>query len=226
MILPDYWLPRPKIELDPQIRSEFDQLLARIKDRGTPYRVDYTYPVPKWQFLCYLADQHGVVLHGTGDANIEIFEPRPSNDLNEFGAQTAVYAALDGLWAMFFAILDRSQYSMATSNACIRLVDGAGNISEPCYVFSISQDALRQQPWRKGTVYLLPGDTFVNQPSLEFGPYEVHIPQVASFVPLKPLGSLEVWPAEFPFLGDIRGIDDARLQEYGQAMQSGAPWPE
>jgi hypothetical protein len=226
MILPDYWLRRPNLEIDPQTRSEFDRLYARVKTAGINIPIDYTFQVPKWQFLCYLADTHAVVLHGTGDMNIELFEPRPSNDLNEFGAQTAVYAAGDGLWAMFFAIIDREHYPMATSNACIRLVDKTGQASEPYYVFSISQYALLQKPWRHGTVYLLPGSTFVNQPSMSFGPYEVRFPQLASLVPVKPLAQLEVAPEDFPLLKDIRGIDDARLAEYGQAMQAGAPWPE
>ena len=226
MMLPDYWLQRPNTEIDSQILSDFDQLFARLKASGTNTWIDYTLPAPKWQFLCYLADQHGVVLHGTGDPYIQVFEPRPSNDLSEFGAQTAVYAAGDGLWAMFYAILDRLHYPMATSNACIRLVDKAGRVSEPCYVFSISQSALRQKPWRKGMIYLLPGDMFVNQPSLRFGLYEVRIPQLASLVPVKPFARMEVTPEDFPFLKDIRGIDDARLPEYGQAMQTGAPWPE
>jgi hypothetical protein len=225
-MLPDYWLQRPKIEIDYQTRSDIDKLLARVKVAGSNTRIDYAFPVPKWQFLCYLADQQGVVLHGTGDPNIQVFDPRPSNDLGEFGAQTAVYAARDGLWAMFFAILDRSHYPMSTSNACIRLVDEAGQVSEPRYVFSISQSALRQHPWRNGMIYILPGDSFVNQPSLRFGAYEVQIPQLASLVPVKPFAHLEVIPEDFPFLKDIRGLDDARLQEYGQAMENGAPWPE
>lgn len=225
-LLPDYWLQRPQIALDDQTRYDFDHLFARLEAAGGNTRIEYNFTVPKWQFLCYLADEQGVVLHGTGDPNIQVFEPRLSNDLNEFGAQTAVYAAGDGLWAMFFAILDREQYSMSTSNACIRLVDETGQVSEPRYVFSISQDALRQQPWRTGTVYVLPRETFANQPSLRFGPYEVRIPQLASLVPVKPLAHLVVYPEDFPFLKDIRAIDDARLHEYGQAMQTGAPWPE
>jgi hypothetical protein len=226
LILPDYWLTRPPLELGSQLRSEFDQLFAKLKTANANTRIAYTFPAPKWQFLCYLADQLGVVLHGTGDPHIQVFEPRPSNDLTEFGAQTAIYAAGDGLWAMFYAILDRKHYPMSTSNACIRLVDEAGQISEPHYVFSISQNVLRRQPWRKGTIYLLPGDTFVNQPSLRFGPYEVRVPQLASLVPVKPFAQLEVAPEDFPFLGDIRGLDDARLEEYAQAMQAGAAWPE
>jgi hypothetical protein len=127
---------------------------------------------------------------------------------------------------MFFAILDRTHTPMATSNACIRLADEDGHVSEPRYVFSISRDALRRRPWRKGVVYLLPGDTFVNQPSLRFQRYEVRVPQLASLLPVKPIAWLDVAPEEFPFLKDIRGLDDARLEEYGQAMQTGAPWPE
>jgi hypothetical protein len=225
MILPDYWLQRPALELNAQTRSDFDQLYADIKAAGSPTRIRYDHPAPKWQFLCYLADEHGVVLHGTGDPRIEVFEPRPSNDLAEFGARTAVYAAQDGLWAMFFAIVDRTHYSLATTNACVRLSDETGLVSEPRYVFAISEPALRQQPWRTGTVYLLPGETFEQQPALRFGPYEVRVPQLASLVPVRPLAQLEVAPEDFPFLKDIRGLEDGRLAEYGQAMQTGAPWP-
>ncbi len=226
MGLPDYWLRRPKATLSPKMRADFDQLYAEIKATETSRCIDYHIPAPKWQFLCYLAEQHGVVLHGTGAPALQVFEPRPSIDLSEFGAQTAVYAAEDGLWAMFFAILDRVNYPMATSNACVRLVDKNGKESEPYYVFSISQSALLKQPWRRGMVYLLPGDTFINQPSLRFGQYEVQIPQLASLVPVKPYSYLGVAPEEFPFLKDIRGIDDSRLAEYGEAMQAGAPWPK
>jgi hypothetical protein len=226
MMLPDYWLRRPKFEIDAQARSDIDQLIASYRAAGTNTRINYTFPVPKWQFLCYVAEQHGVVLHGTGEPDIQTFEPRQSNDLEAFGAQIAVYAAGDGLWAMFFAVLNRADFPMATTNACVRLIDEAGQISEPHYVFSISHLALVQQPWRKGLVYLLPGDTFVKQPSFQFGPYEVRVPQLASLEPVKPFAQLEVVPEDFPFLRDIRGLNDARLAEYGQAMQTGAPWPK
>ncbi len=226
MNLPDYWLHRPKIEIDTQTRADIDRFLASAKAGETINRIDYRFAVPKWQFLCYLADQHGVVLHGTGDPRIQLFEPRQSSDLAEFGAQTAIYAAVDGLWAMFFAIVDRTGYSLTTTNACVHLVDTDGTVFEPIYVFAISHAALRQQPWRTGTVYLLPGDTFVHQPSLRFRQYEVRSTQVASLVPVRPFAQLEVTPQDFPFLKDIRGLDDSRLAEYGEAMQSGAPWPE
>jgi hypothetical protein len=226
MMLPNYWLRRPNIELDSSALFSLNHLFETVMAAGNCIRIDYTLPIPKWQFLCYLADQPGVTLHGTGDPNIQVFEPRKSNDLTDFGAQTAVYAAGDGLWAMFFAILDRTLYPMATSNACVRLADEGGVVSEPFYVFSISQNSLHKQPWRNGSVYLLPSETFIYQPSLRFGPYEARIPQMASLSQVIPFARLDVTPEDFPFLKDIRGLDDARLEEYGRAMQTGAPWPE
>ena len=136
-----------------------------------------------------------------------------------------MYAAGDGIWAMFFAIVDRDRVPSIT-NACVRLVDAAGNVSPPRYVFSVSQSALPDQPWRPGTVYVLPGDSFTLQPPLRFGEYEVRIPQLASFEAVRPVARVAVEPTDFPFLSDIRGHDDDRPAEYARALETGAPWPE
>jgi len=224
MMLPDYWLARPSLNVDEGTQIAFDELLnTTLSIDGCP-TIEFTLPWPKWQFLCRLADHHDIALHGSGDPNIVLFEPRQSNDLNEFGNQKAIYAASDGLWAMFFAIVDRERV-MSITNACIRLADEAGNIHGPYYVFSVSQSALPNQPWRTGTVYLLPRSTFTLQPPITFGSNQVHIAQLASPVPVQPLAKLMVTPADFPFLMQIRGHDDQRLQEYATALQTGAPWP-
>jgi hypothetical protein len=49
------------------------------------FRVFHTLPWQKWQFLCHLADHHAIALHGSGDPNIALFEPRQFNDLSAFG---------------------------------------------------------------------------------------------------------------------------------------------
>jgi hypothetical protein len=147
-------------------------------------------------------------------------------DLSAFGNQKAVFAAGDGIWAMFFAIVDRERYKMSVNNACVQLVDANGHASQPFYVFSISREAFKQQPYRRGTVYLLPRATFIPQPSIRFGPYDVHIAQLASLEEVNPIARLEVTAQDFPFLQQIRSHDGARLHEYAQAMQSGAPWPD
>ena len=103
MELPDYWLSRPGVEPGPDKRASFDRMWDRaIASGGRPLvEVD---PALRWQFLCHLADARGFVLHGSGDPGIDVFEPRQAIDLSAFGNQRAVYAACDGIWAMFFAI--------------------------------------------------------------------------------------------------------------------------
>jgi hypothetical protein len=60
---------------------------------------------------------------------------------------------------------------------------------------------------------------------MAFGTNQVHIAQLASFEPIQPLARLTVTPQDFPFLSQIRGHDDQRMQEYATALQTGAPWP-
>jgi hypothetical protein len=224
MLLPDYWLTRPSVIFDERTQLAFDELLKTTLSSGGCPTIDYTLPWPKWQFLCHVADQHDVALHGSGDPNITLFEPRQSNDLNEFGNQVAIYAASDGLWAMFFAIIDRDRVTSIT-NACVRLADETGTVHGPYYIFSVSQAALPNRPWRTGTVYLLPRRTFTVQPPMAFGSNQVHFAQLASFVPVQPVAKLTVTPEDFPFLRQIRGHADDRLQEYATALQTGATWP-
>jgi len=224
MELPDYWLARPGVEPDPDMRASFDRTWDRGIASGDGPMVEVE-PALRWQFLCHLADARGFVLHGSGDSGIDVFEPRQAVDLSAFGNQKAVYAAGDGIWAMFFAIVDRDRVPSVT-NACVRLADAAGRVSPPRYVFSISQSALPNRPWRSGTVYVLPGDSFTLQPPLRYGEFEVRIPQLASLVAVRPLARVAVEPADFPFLPQIRGHDDDRLAEYARALETGAPWPE
>ena len=224
MMLPDYWLTRPNMVFDERTKSAFDELLDSSLSIGGCPTIPFTLPWPKWQFLCYVADHHHLALHGSGNPDIAQFEPRQSNDLGEFGNQKAIYAASDGLWAMFFAVVDRDRV-VSITNACVRLADQTGTLHGPYYVFSVSQSALPSQPWRTGTVYLLPRRTFIPQPPVAFGSNEVHIAQLASFEPVQPLAKLTITPADFPFLTQIRGHDDQRLRDYATALQTGAPWP-
>ena len=224
MKLPDYWMTQPAAHFDEATQKAFDALFNTTIQTGGCPTIKYTLPYPKWQFLCYLADHHDIALHGSGAPDIALFEPRQSNDLSEFGNQKAVYAASDGLWAMFFAVVDRDRVGSIT-NACVCLTDETGAVLGPYYVFSVSKSALPSQPWRTGTIYLLPRSTFITQSPMSFGPYQVHFAQLASFEAVQPLAKLAIDPEDFPFLTQIRGHEDERLQEYAMAMQTGAPWP-
>lgn len=225
-MLPDYWLPRPAYALTAENRAAFDGLLEQARKDGPRTEINYHLEAPKWQFLSYASEQLGLAMHGSGNDRIEVFEPRQPYDLNDFGNQKAVYAAGDGIWAMFYAVVDRERYKMWINNACARLVAKSGETSGPYYVFSVSQQVLALKPWRSGVVYLLPMDTFIEQPPIPYGEFEARIPQLASLEPVIPLAKLRVEPADFPFLSQVRGLDDARIEEYGRAMQTGGPWPD
>ncbi len=225
MMLPDYWMTRPFANIDETTKKAFDDLFNRAINVGGCPTIEYTLPQPKWQFVCHLADHHKIAMHGSGNPDIPVFEPRQSSDLNEFGNQKAVYAASDALWAMFFAVVDRDRVA-SIANACMSMTDQAGAVHGPFYVFSVSQSALPGKPWRKGTLYLLPNKSFVTQPQMAYGPYQVHFAQLASFEPVQPLAKLTITPEDFPFLLQIRGHADERLQEYATAMKTGAPWPD
>lgn len=222
--LPPYFLPRPPVPTDAPTLAAFDALWAEAKGRGGP--IDYRLGAPKWQFLCHLADSGELLLHGSGNPGIALFEPRKSDDLNEFGDRQAIYAASDGIWTLYFAILDRDRYPMSLINSATRLELGSGQQSEPFYFFSISQAALTQRPFRRGTIYLLPRVSFEAQPAQRYRGADIRPLQWASPVPVKPLAQLAVGPEDFPFLDQLRGHDDEPTFARARANPDGFPWVE
>ena len=99
-------------------------------------------------------------------------------------------------------------------------------MSQPYYCFSISQQAMAQQPYGNGYVYLLPSPTFVRQPAFRHDPWLVHVVQLASPEAVTPLAKLAVSPEDFPFLHQMRTHDDSRGELYAEAMSQALPWPE
>ncbi|MEX0761303.1 MAG: hypothetical protein WD208_09065 [Dehalococcoidia bacterium] len=209
--------------LAPEIITSFEHLFAERVLRAGGAGIDYTLPAPKWQFLNYMADTKEVVMHGSGDSTISEFQPRQSNDVDEFGDQRAVYAASDGIWATYFAIVDRDRFVRSLVNTCFRVVEPGGT-SEPYYYFSVNRGALPHQPWRPGTVYVLPRKTFEPQPWQRSRGIEIESAQWRSFVPVKPLARIAVNPSDFPFLGQIRGHDPVAVRQRSMTDPDGFPW--
>ncbi len=235
MQLPSYYLPRPDADWGAETIASFEQLYTQAVEPGTGEWIDYRLPAPKWQFLCHLCDRRHVVLHGSGNPDIAEFEPRQSNDMNAFGNRRAVYAASDGIWAMFFAIADRDHGVTSLGSACFHVVEPgqesgphsgtySGTYSGPYYLFSINGDALPHAPWRNGTIYILPGETFERQPHVRLRGVEVDSAQWASLVPVRPLARLAVAPEDFPFLAQIHPHDPAVIRERALADPDGFPW--
>ncbi len=220
---PDFMTQRPPMPADAATLAAFDALYdtAVATNRGGP--IDYRLAPPRWQFICHIADTREVVLHGSGNPAIAEFEPRQPVDNTEFGNRKAVYAASDGLWPMYFAILDRDRHNMSLINASARLLADDGAPGEPLYFFSISADALPLAPWRRGTIYFLPRATFEQQPEGQFSGRRVSIPQWASAEPVTPLARIEVGPEDFPLLANIRGHDGNAMAR-ARENPDGFPW--
>lgn len=221
---PAYFLPRPPLDLTPTTRAAFARLYAEIVRLSHGQAVDYTLATPKWQFLSWLCDTQDVLLHGSGNPSIQEFEPRKSDDLNEFGDRQSVYAASDGIWPIYFAIVDRDRFVRSLNNSCSRMLGPDGARSDPYYFFSIDDDALPHQPWRVGTIYILPRAGFAQQSPASYRGMEVEIAQWASPTPVRPLARLSVGPADFPFLAQIRGHDMAVVSRRAERNPQGFPW--
>jgi len=225
-LLPDYWIERPSSRTSRATEAVVDAFFELADANRGLLDVDEFLRerrrVVRWQFLCGLAARRAIAFHGTGDPHIERFEPREPVDFAPFGQQRAVFATSDPIWAMFYAIVDRTRHRLTLNNGCLVLED----TGDAYYYFSVSRQALPRQPWRTGYLYLLPADTFVEQPGGVYAGRPARIPQLASPVPVEPFARLRVLPRSFPFLGRIRGHDDERLADYAQAVMAAAPWPE
>lgn len=222
MALPAYWSTRPGPRPDAATRAAFDDLLARAVAAGPDRPIDYRLDAPKWQFLCHVADRGDVLLHGSSAADIALFEPRQSNDIAEFGNRKAVYAAADGLWAMYFAILDRPTHLMSLTNSCFRELHSDGTTSEPYYFFSVNNEVLEEDQFSPGTVYLLPPGPFEREAAYVERGRLVLTAQAAALAPVAPLAKLGVERADFPL--PIIGHDQRTQAARIEADPGGFPW--
>ena len=184
----------------------FETLYEDMRDANGE-RIEYRLAYPRHQFLSYLSEEKGLLFHGSNERDILAFEPR-GQTLGPTQAQSgpAVSACADGLWAMAFAILDRSRYRGSFHNGVIPLPSTRGEVR--LYQFSIGQDFLSTDPsiFIDGSVYVLTPESFdrmardpVGLDSLEF----------QSSKPVRPLARLDVRPRDFPLLQKFGGHGDS-----------------
>lgn len=219
MSIPSFWLTRPDFDFDAHLKQLEAMLSAALN--GQPLE---DAGVPVWALLCWLCETKGLVAHGTGSAEIALFEPRQSNDVGWFGNRRAVYAASDGVWAMFFAIMNRPAVAMTVSNAAVSMeIDG---VFQPRYYFGASRHAVEGRAYRDGWVYLLPGASFEREPSGTWAGARFKSHHLASLEAVRPAFSVAVTPADFPFLERIHAFDDDALALRVALDPNGFPWLE
>jgi hypothetical protein len=213
----DFYVP-VRVEWTREKLAACEALLERTLAAGGG-DVAYDLPYPKHEFLAYLADVRRLMLHGSERGDLEVLRPlRSSTDSSAHGNVSGVYAEPDAVRPIYFAVIDRT-HSFGLMNACFA-VDAEGSITDErlddpgllrYYRLSIGAMGLARPPWRRGTVYALPRDTF------EF--WE----EWTSRVPVRPLLRLAVDGDDLPLTDQLWGSD---LRKPGSMwVEHTAPYP-
>jgi hypothetical protein len=185
--LPSLAVPRVDGTVLPALGAAADRLLA-----GDPAGME-TLPVPRVEFLRWLADNRPVLFHGSSREDLELLEPiRLSRDTTEFGDRQAVYGTSDPVWAIYFATLRRGK-PFSTRNGSLGL---AGSCVYPRWYFFSVNSPTRTTGFGSGSLYVLPRSGFIPQPPLLD---VIDTAQWVSTEPVRPFVRLDVAPDDFPF---------------------------
>lgn len=199
----------PVLAVDPATAVEFAAMLDCATSDPAQAVVEYTSSAPKHLFVRWLAEERGYLLHGSNNHAIERFEPRAQSDAEQ-RATRAVFAAADGLWPMFFAIVDRSRRH-SLRNGFWRDADGRRH-----YNFAVDEQTLAGGHFVTGAIYVLAADGFSPCVADDGTTTEEWLcPR-----PVVPLARVVVDSADFPFLDDITSFDATQVFGFADALST------
>ncbi|WP_062051396.1 hypothetical protein [Bacillus sp. JCM 19034] len=147
----------------------------------------YSGPYPLHLLLHYLITEKELLVHGSNLSDITTFEPRRQTLFNGKPV-TAVFASSDGIWSLFFAVVNRLEYEGSLKNLCILIGD------KRYYYFSLNRD-WSGPLWREGTIYLLPRCSFTQGGAKA---------EWVSTVEVEPIVKLNVSPEDFIFRNQVK----------------------
>ena len=212
---PGSGLPAPELEISDTDEARFRDVLEAIEAQPDGRFVNDLLPSPPAKFVQWLMAQDAVIFHGSNRTDIDEFQPaRASMELGDTGGRgnlSAVYGTHDGLWSMFFAVVDRQRLRGSIQNGVLRY--GRPDRSIDLYRVSIHHECLAEAPFTTGALYLMPRERFVRIPFFPGGPMSN---EWACGEPVRPLARLRISPDDFPFLAEIGGHDDGPLIEFGR----------
>jgi len=164
-------------------REAMDALVGRARAEGGVIDASAT-GFPAHELLTHLVVQHGLLLHGSNNTELDVLEPRPSRD---FGTQVEVVAAADdGIWPLFYAVVARQRVD-GVFTACTHL--GRGPRLRRFYLFRIfGADPRQETTWTHGAVYAVQRCEFWR----EWGNEWLRATEV------KPVLRVLVQPSDFP----------------------------
>jgi hypothetical protein len=172
----------PRLGTDPDRAAVFDELVARGGEVDTA-----ACPYPVHELLDHLVRAHGLLLHGSNQAGLDVLEPRPARDWAT--ELRAVVACDDGIWPIFYAVVDRARVP-DVSTACMHL--GRRRF----YMFALAGDPAAAGSWTDGVVYALPRSGFRREWGREW----------VSPGPAGPLLEVPVGPGDFPLRSAVRTL--------------------
>lgn len=184
-------------------RLAFDVLLDSALQSGLDTPITYNLPYPKADFLNYACDWRGFVAHGSILKDLQMLEPiRLTKDSGEFGNRQQIFCSPDAMWAMWFAILDKSKIDL-TRNGSVRV--GVGNRRVKYYHFELPKVNSESKPFADGMIYICRADDFPDKrpyPILDW--FSGEIEEWGSTKPVKPLAKIPVSPTDFPYLDKVQ----------------------
>lgn len=186
MLMTVLFYSSPKIVFSDREIDEFDRIFNAAKNGDG--LIEYTSQFPKQRFILYIAIHKNVLLHGSNHNGITEFEPRRQTLYNGKYID-AVFATGDGIWPVFYAVLDKAKLIGNIRNGCLETRSG-----RKFYFFSITKETYRSNPWTKGMIYFLPRESF-EKASKEVISFDEWI----SEVPVKPVARIEVDCTDFYF---------------------------
>jgi len=132
-------------------REALDALVVRARAEGGVIDAGST-GFAAHELLTHLVVQHGLLLHGSNNTELDVLEPRPARD---FGTQLEVVAAADdGIWPLFYAVIARQRVD-GVFTACLHL--GRVPRLRRFYMFRLfGADPHEETTWTHGAVYAVP----------------------------------------------------------------------
>lgn len=195
-----------QVEFDQGRIEAFEALYQATLARGQGVEVEYTLPYPKHEFLRYLVEAKGLLMHGSGKTEIDVLRPfRYGIDAADHGNVSGVYADKDPIRPIYFAVVNGAR-CFGQSNGYFNLTADGQHSSKgdlPCnerfYKLAIGVNGLRRPFWRSGMLYVLPPDTFTFHE------------EWTSRAPVPPLMRLAVTPDDLPLRVHVWGSDWRQL---------------
>jgi len=194
---------RMVMPVDETRKEIFDLLLDRALIGNPRLPISYNLPYPKSEFLNYVCDWRGFVVHGSPMSDLLTLRPiRKSSDKSEFGNRQQVFASPDAMWAMWFAILDKAKLNL-TRNGSVRI--GRGQNRVKYYHFELPKENKEDSPFAEGMLYITRAQDFPDKrpyPILDW--FDAEIEEWGSTQPVTPLAKIRVSPRDFPYLAKVQ----------------------